>query len=91
MTTLRQSAEEALNALEFCAGTSYITDAHDIAEEAIIQLSKALAEPEPQRQWVGLTDDEIVEICADCSASAYRWDDINYARAIEAKLKEKNT
>ena len=41
--------------------------------------------------WVGLTDDEIALICADCAHSAHNWDDISYARAIEAKLKEKNT
>jgi len=47
--------------------------------------------PAAQRQWVGLTDEEIVLICGECAASAHRHDDISYARAIEAKLKEKNT
>ena len=46
---------------------------------------------EPQREWVGLTDEEIALVCGECAASAYRHDDISYARAIEAKLKEKNT
>ena len=41
------------------------------------------------RQWQGLTDDEIVLICGECAAS--HADDIRYARAIESKLKEKNT
>ena len=45
----------------------------------------------PQRTWVGLTDDEIALICGECAASAHKTDDISYARAIEAKLKEKNT
>lgn len=40
--------------------------------------------------WVGLTDEEIVLVCADCAASAHRHDDISYARAIEAMLREKN-
>ena len=44
----------------------------------------------PQRTWVGLTDDEIALICGECAASAHKTDDISYARAIEAKLKEKN-
>ena len=44
----------------------------------------------PRREWVGLTDDEIAVICGECAASAHRTDDISYARAIEAKLKEKN-
>ena len=44
----------------------------------------------PRRQWVGLTEDEIALICGECAASAYHADDISYARAIEAKLREKN-
>ena len=46
--------------------------------------------PQPQREWVGLTDEEIALVCAECAASAHRSDDISFARAIEAKLKEKN-
>lgn len=44
----------------------------------------------PQRTWVGLTDDEILSISADC-ASSHQHMDIQFARAIEVKLKEKNT
>jgi hypothetical protein len=40
-----------------------------------------------QRQWVGLTDEEITDIWAE-SSPYYHEDD--FARAIEAKLKEKN-
>ena len=47
--------------------------------------------PQPQREWVGLTDEDIALVCAECAASAHNWDDISFARAIEAKLKEKNT
>lgn len=43
-----------------------------------------------QRTWVGLTDDEIVLIVAECAAS-HQHTDIHFARAIETKLKEKNT
>lgn len=39
-------------------------------------------------QWHGLTDDEIALICGECAAS--HADDIRYARAIEAKLRDKN-
>ena len=42
-----------------------------------------------QRTWVGLTDDEIVLIVAECAAS-HQHTDIHFAKAIEAKLKEKN-
>ena len=43
----------------------------------------------PQRTWVGLTDEEIVLIVAECAAS-HQHTDIHFAKAIEAKLKEKN-
>jgi len=44
----------------------------------------------PQRTWVGLTDDEILSISAECAAS-HQHMDIHFARAIEAKLRSKNT
>ena len=46
----------------------------------------------PQRTWVGLTDEEILDNCE--SVPDYdigNHDLIQFARAIEAKLKEKNT
>ncbi len=45
--------------------------------------------PAKPDQWQGLTDDEIALICGECAAS--HADDISYARAIEAKLKAKNS
>jgi hypothetical protein len=46
--------------------------------------------PQPKREWVGLTDMEIQEIY-----QSEHWEDSDdtwdYERAIEAKLKEKNT
>jgi hypothetical protein len=47
----------------------------DLLEEAADALEK--------REWVGLTDDEIWE--------CFTLDYVDFARAIEAKLKEKNT
>jgi hypothetical protein len=44
----------------------------------------------PQRTWVGLTEDEIVLISADCAAT-HQHTDIHFAKAIEAKLKERNS
>ena len=43
----------------------------------------------PQREWQGLTDEEIIAMrhMRDWTAG---WTDIRYARAIEAKLREKN-
>jgi hypothetical protein len=58
----------------------------------IHQCVKKVAPP-PQRTWVGLTDDEIIGVIhplvmADMSDQAT---DYEIAKAIEAKLKEKNT
>lgn len=44
--------------------------------------------PPAQRTWVGLTDEEITDIWAESSPDYYEDD---FARAIEAKLKDKNT
>ena len=43
----------------------------------------------PQREWVGLTDDEIRSICNESYVmlGAYA---VDFMKAIEAKLKEKN-
>jgi hypothetical protein len=53
-----------------------------------------LQQPAAQRQWVGLTDDEILKL-----AYPIRWQEVddfeadkavNFAQMVEAKLKEKN-
>ena len=46
---------------------------------------KPLYTAPPKREWVGVTYDEVYEFV--CTADSY----INLAKAIEAKLKEKNT
>jgi len=57
----------------------------------VIERLEAYTTPQPQREWVGLTDEEIALVCAECAASAHSWNDISFARAIEQALKEKNT
>ena len=47
-------------------------------------------EPFKQRPWVGLTDEEI-EVLAKKHNGIFYDCDIDFARAIETKLKEKNT
>ena len=55
----------------------------------------------PKREWVGLTEEELYEIydasddgsssCGICGACSKCKIEVSIARAIEAKLKEKNT
>ena len=46
----------------------------------------------PKREWIGLTDEEIDEIDEVTWDSEYQlWGIHDFSRAIEAKLKEKNT
>jgi len=54
---------------------------------ALFQMQEAATALAAQREWVGLTDEEI-----DKTYETQIWDARrSYARAIEAKLKEKNT
>ena len=39
-----------------------------------------------ESEWIGLTDEEIETIYAECNV----WDKFEYERMLEAKLKEKN-
>ena len=60
----------------------------DLREEAMFQVQMLGEEIQPD--WIGLTDDEILSISADC-ASSHQHMDIHFARAIEAKLRSKNS
>jgi hypothetical protein len=76
----RQVLELALKALE----TAEIDGNCEYGATEIIR--KALAQPE--RTWVGLTDEEVDDAARYCVKSGQS---VNAAiRAIEAKLKEKN-
>ena len=57
-------------------------------QEEIDELRQSIAEEE-KREWVGLTEIEICDIEADELTSASS-ETFSFARAIEAKLKEKN-
>ena len=51
---------------------------------------KQAGHPLPERGWVGLTDEEILKN-QDIVENSYSLDLIEFARAIEAKLRSKNT
>jgi len=44
----------------------------------------------PQREWQGLTDEEYEAMAEQYVTNCY-FDTLEYAKAIEAKLKDKNT
>ena len=52
---------------------------------------KQAGHPLPEREWVGLTDEEIrLQWSEFWEAECHPWA-IDFAKALEAKLKEKNT
>ena len=55
-----------------------------------IPYMKQYTTPQPQHEWVGLTDEEMREVYGK-DLKYKDGDYARYARAIEAKLKEKNT
>ena len=66
------------------------TNDWDEVEALRESLREHMAEIHRLRQWQSLTDNEIALICGECAASTHQTDDLSYARAIEAKLREKN-
>jgi hypothetical protein len=75
--------QKVRNAL--AVATTHFARDRIIVLDAIVIVNNALAEPS-QRTWVGLTDDEHCDIWYKESLD---W--MEYGKAIEAKLKEKNT
>jgi hypothetical protein len=103
MTTLREAAQMALDALD--------SDNPDIQLRAATHLRAALAQPEQEppcktgsqcvgnkcewcavqeREWQGLTNQDYEAMAEKYVTNCY-FDTLKYAHAIEAKLKEKNT
>jgi hypothetical protein len=67
----------------------------DDAAAAVIRALDGYIKNLTQRTWVGLTDEEILaigqELGLKCKLGGNPNIDFDYARAIEAKLREKNT
>jgi len=79
MSDLRDAAELALTALENTCPNTWTS----VKEN----LRKALAQP--KREWVGLTEEETIDLLpvGDWEIEST----LDFAKAIEAKLREKNT
>jgi hypothetical protein len=90
MSDLRKAAEMALEALDyhFDNEDDYLNWKYPLVLEAKQALRQALAQPE----WVGLTDEEIYDY-ADKFLYQHgsNYGIRSFGKAIEAKLKEKNT
>jgi hypothetical protein len=61
-------------------------DDEDMKNVGVKSMKPLYAKP----QFIGLSEDEIVLISADCAAT-HQHTDIHFARAIEAKLKDRNS
>ena len=91
ITSLRQAIEQAEKQEPVAVVNSTISGHIDwLCVVFPKQGTKLYTAPQPQREWQGLTDEEIALVCAKCAASAHNWNDISFAHAIEAKLKDKN-
>jgi hypothetical protein len=96
ITLTREEAQQVLDCLAF----SSISLADEMTKTLRARLAQPKLEPwggvdfdiktaPPQRQWHGLTDEEIMSLLPGAVRLPPGWSET--VRAIEAKLKEKNT
>ncbi len=96
--TDKEVMQQALEALEGVYLSLQLPDLLKVVGP-ITALREALAQPEQvdcprcghvcsQRPWVGLTEEEILDLFDRNNVYGSKW--IEFARTVEAKLKEKN-
>jgi hypothetical protein len=83
---MKQLIEDLISALEYHVEQTRPIYSTTVALQAAREALKSLP---PQRTWVGLTDEDLFSIYNQTHWNVN--EDWNYERAIEAKLKEKNT
>ena len=86
-TKQTEALKLALEALQVL-GWQPTEEAMDYRDNAIDAIREALAEQPASKPWVGLTDKEIEQVCVPLGAAMLSFTEV--ARAIEAKLREKN-
>ena len=79
----RDATDEMLKAMDECSTEGYDERLYAGHAASVFMAAVDAAPAPPQRTWVGLTEDEILLISADC-ASSHQHTDIHFARAIEA-------
>jgi len=84
---MKQLIEDLISALEYHVEQTRPIYSTTVALQAAREALKSLP---PQRTWVGLTDEEIQELRYKIDSTAH-WTYDEFAKAIEAKLKHKNT
>ena len=57
--------------------------------EEVKKCHQIIKDLQKKREFVGLTDEQQTQVAWSCGAMSADW--LDFARAIEAKLKEKNT
>ena len=77
------------SSLDFDDDDQEIIPAKDKGKLGTSNCDIALYIAPPKKQWVGLTDEEINSVRYSRDWTAH-WTDATFARAIEAKLREKN-
>jgi hypothetical protein len=85
--------------LDRCEHKGHLENCPDLVEPwSAFQYANYTTPPAAQRQWVGLTDEQIAQLASKYldvgdgeRGATYVYGEIEFARAIEAKLKEKNT
>lgn len=99
ITALRQALEQpakqqevvAYLVYDFGAESQYLAFDEELGDMDGCKVTPLYEHPPASKPWVGLTDEQIVQLSLEWPAETNDWaSHIDFARAIEAKLKEKN-
>jgi hypothetical protein len=88
IAALRQALETEQEPVAWISEGGDVSRSKRYMDEMGFKCNPLYAAP-PKKEWVGLTDQEINSVCYKRDWTA-PWTDETFARAIEAKLREKN-
>ena len=91
---MKQALEAVESWQKTCLDFGRASDELGRATKAITALRQAIEEEE-KREWVGLTDEEFVEVATETGEQSEKMSELEITvalwKAIESKLREKNT